>query len=226
MTPMNIPQDMIVEQTKQGGTVVSIRDLLVLLGASEEKLRDMDEQDEILAREPWRRDTCLFIPLLGSEVILGWKCGHSEGGIDWRGTRFHKDTETVWDVNKQRQITNPHEVPKDPIKSALPYVPFRWFKRKATMTEQEQKESLAAWIATRPECVQKLAAEFPPGKQLYLFGEIVFVLGWNEADQVIVSTTNPNEDYDRAVATKKNVCADHVREHSPDELDYKYEEQA
>ncbi len=78
--------------------------------------------------------------------------------------------------------------------------------------------ALKEWLSTLPECVQKLAAEFPPGKRLYWFGATAWVVGWHESDQLIVSRTDPSVDYDRAVATKEYICADHVRQISPDEV--------
>ncbi len=88
--PLKIPADMIDAErsAKAGCKVVSIRDLMILLGVSDEKLRDMDEQDEILAREPWRRDGIKFVE--GGDCGNGMKWGTMTGSIDWSGTRFAK----------------------------------------------------------------------------------------------------------------------------------------
>ncbi len=85
---IRIPADMIdTERSEKAGCkIVSIRDMMILLGVSDEKLRDMDERDEILAREPWRKDSVKFVPC--GEMGNGWKYGTMVGEIDWTGTRF------------------------------------------------------------------------------------------------------------------------------------------
>lgn len=93
---VKIPADMFqVDKAKAVGAkaVVSIRDLLVLLGATDQQLKDCDERAEILAREPWRRDSLRFIPCgepMLDETGKVWQGGFSEGEIDWSGTRFEK----------------------------------------------------------------------------------------------------------------------------------------
>jgi len=92
MDTLQIPADMIDHEAAEKigcKAVVSIRDLLVLLGASDEVLRDCDERDEILAREPWRRDGLKFRPV-GDPLPDGTRLGFTEGEIDWSGTRFEK----------------------------------------------------------------------------------------------------------------------------------------
>lgn len=69
-----------------------------------------------------------------------------------------------------------------------------------------------AWLATRPECVQRLAAEFPlntvvdmpDGKRLYL-------CGYTEDDRLILSEIDPAVDYDAALAQRTYLCAEHLR---------------
>lgn len=73
--------------------VCSIRDLIIALGASDKEIRDMDERDEILKREPWRRDSVRFVQT--GTLPNGWKIGYSEGSINWSGTRFENDDQTV-----------------------------------------------------------------------------------------------------------------------------------
>ncbi len=88
--PLKIPTDMIDADlsAKTGGTTVSIRDMMILLGVSDEELRDMDERDEILAREPWRKASIKFEAL--AELPNGMKLGVMRGAVDWSGTRFAK----------------------------------------------------------------------------------------------------------------------------------------
>jgi len=88
---LKIPEDMIdKERTAAAGAaaVVSIRDMLVLLGASDQELKDSDDRAEILAREPWRKDG-LWFESLGS-FENGVEHGFMRGQIDWSGTRFAK----------------------------------------------------------------------------------------------------------------------------------------
>lgn len=74
------------------------------------------------------------------------------------------------------------------------------------------KSAFDQWLATRPESVQKLAKEFPPGTAIEVNGRKLYLLGYNENDMLIVSETWPGEDYKKANATKEYICASHVRE--------------
>lgn len=91
MPGFNIPLDMQRPELadKFGGTVASIRDLMILFGASDQQLRDSDEQDRILAREPWRRNKLHFQTIKRLEG--GGKLGFMRGKVDWSGTRFAKE---------------------------------------------------------------------------------------------------------------------------------------
>jgi hypothetical protein len=69
--------------------VVSIRDMLVLLGMPDDELAASDERREILAEEPWRRDGIKFVPI--GTGPNGLRLGYMTGEVDWSGTRFdHK----------------------------------------------------------------------------------------------------------------------------------------
>ena len=81
------------------------------------------------------------------------------------------------------------------------------------------EERWRRWIATRPECIQKLAKEFPPDS-IILYGEVKFYLiGWTEDDKLIVSRTNPTVNYELALGTKEYLCAQHLRENIERVLD-------
>jgi hypothetical protein len=67
------------------------------------------------------------------------------------------------------------------------------------------------WIASRPECVQRLAREFPVGITLAIHGSRYYLLGYNESDMLLVSKINPREDYDGALAATEYIHADCVR---------------
>lgn len=85
---INIPADMNnVELAKATGSraVVSLRDMMLLLGASDQDMQDWDERDEILTAEPWRNKTTFRVV---GECPNGMKYGFMEGYIDWTGTRF------------------------------------------------------------------------------------------------------------------------------------------
>lgn len=91
---VSIPADMLrPELNEQFGceAVVSIRDMMICLGATDEQLRDMDERDEILEREPWRKDGLGF--QVTATMPNGMQLGFSTGEIDWSGTRFAKVAE-------------------------------------------------------------------------------------------------------------------------------------
>lgn len=68
--------------------VISIRDMLVLVGAPDQALRDFDERQEILDREPWRRDGVRWV--VYAKSLDGFEFGCFDGEIDWSGTRFAK----------------------------------------------------------------------------------------------------------------------------------------
>ena len=68
-----------------------------------------------------------------------------------------------------------------------------------------------AWLLTRPECVQRLAREFPPMSVFSIDDEKHWLIGWTEDDQLIVSPVNPQSDYDGSRHAKKLVCAEHFR---------------
>jgi hypothetical protein len=72
--------------------------------------------------------------------------------------------------------------------------------------------TLQDWIDSRPECVRKLAAKFPPGAQISVHGDNWFVIGYTEDDRIIISPIHPASDYDASVANKQYVCADHLDE--------------
>jgi hypothetical protein len=67
------------------------------------------------------------------------------------------------------------------------------------------------WIASRPPSVQALARRFPVGEVVQISDDPVrYILGYTENEMLIVSQTDPRVDYDKAVATKEYLCADHV----------------
>lgn len=72
-------------------------------------------------------------------------------------------------------------------------------------------EQLARWLATRPASVQKLAAEFPLDSVFDVKGVTMFLCGYTEGDQLIVSPVNPNVDYEGAYAKRTRLCVSHVR---------------
>lgn len=69
-----------------------------------------------------------------------------------------------------------------------------------------------AWLKTRPECVQKLAKEFPLNITVQLKGKLLYMVGYNEKDTLIMSEINPSEDYEGAIEHRVYICAEHLRE--------------
>lgn len=76
-----------------------------------------------------------------------------------------------------------------------------------------QEQAWKEWIATRPECVQKLAAEFPPGTKIIFEGDgtIAFIIGYNEDDSLIITKVDPSRDYQKALEARRYICAEHLR---------------
>ena len=80
----------------------------------------------------------------------------------------------------------------------------------------ESYDSMQAWIASRPECVQKLAQEFPLGTLITDENETrYFLIGYTEDDRLIISPVDPHEDYDRARDERSYICAEHLRAQRP-----------
>lgn len=73
----------------------------------------------------------------------------------------------------------------------------------------ESYDSLRAWLASRPECVQKLAAQFSFDAEYIIDGTSYYLLGYTEQDKLILSPIDPNQNYDAAMSNKIYVCAAH-----------------
>jgi hypothetical protein len=70
------------------------------------------------------------------------------------------------------------------------------------------------WLASRPESVQKLAAEFPPLTTIEVNRVKHYVFAYDENDGLIVSPVDSRENYALAFASRRTVCAAHVRDGS------------
>jgi hypothetical protein len=70
------------------------------------------------------------------------------------------------------------------------------------------------WVASRPESVQKLAKEFPPGTRIKVRGQLAYLIGYTEGDSLIFSIIDPNRDFDKSMRdeNKRYVCAKHFRD--------------
>lgn len=77
---------------------------------------------------------------------------------------------------------------------------------------KDKEQVMKEWLESRPIIVQELAERFPPSSIVIVNNEPFYVVGYTEGEQadLIVSRTNPNEDYEKAVATRERVCADCV----------------
>lgn len=67
------------------------------------------------------------------------------------------------------------------------------------------------WLATRPECVQELAKIFRPMDMVIFGGAVYYVIGYTEDDMLIVSKTNPAEDYEKALVDREFFCVKHLK---------------
>lgn len=87
---MKIPDDMNDKEMASrmnAKAVVSVRDMLLFLGASDEVLQECDERREILKNEPCRDKTYFEVT---TELPNGMKCGFVRGKVDWSGTKFEE----------------------------------------------------------------------------------------------------------------------------------------
>lgn len=68
--------------------------------------------------------------------------------------------------------------------------------------------ALEEWLKDRPQVVKDMARKFPPGSFITDHNGVkLWVVAYNEDGGLSVSETNPGEDYKKAVATRKQVCA-------------------
>jgi uncharacterized protein YkuJ len=82
------------------------------------------------------------------------------------------------------------------------------------MTDDERRERITAWLATRPECVQRLAAEFPPDAVFEVNGVPMYVVSYTEDDDLMVSAINPRDEPAAAFESRQMLCAHHIRDGS------------
>ena len=69
------------------------------------------------------------------------------------------------------------------------------------------------WLATRPQSVRDLAAEFPLLTSVQMpDGKQMLVIGWTEGDSLIISPVDPRTDYDGAYSARTYLCAAHLRD--------------
>lgn len=73
-------------------------------------------------------------------------------------------------------------------------------------------ERLKAWLATRPQAIQDLAKEFPFDTRFLCNGKVLYLVGYAEPEQLIVSETDPYDDYDAAVKGQFHMHAQCVRD--------------
>ena len=76
-------------------------------------------------------------------------------------------------------------------------------------------ELFKAWLKTRPESIQRLAAEFPLGTTFGIGDKKAFLVGYNEGDMLILSYTDPYNDYEKATTEQFYLCASHARNGVP-----------
>lgn len=73
------------------------------------------------------------------------------------------------------------------------------------------------WLASRPQCVQDAAKKWPPATQVLIGDQIHWTIGYAEHKDdtvgLLVSATNPNDDYETAVANAFEICPDCMTKH-------------
>lgn len=69
------------------------------------------------------------------------------------------------------------------------------------------------WLADRPACVQALAKRHPIGGLYEVRGKDHWLIGYNEANLLVLTPVNPHEDLDGAYSADFiYVCADHYED--------------
>ena len=79
---------------------------------------------------------------------------------------------------------------------------------KANLIESE-------WFKTRPPEVQALIREFPLNTAVKTEEGLLYLIGYTEGDELLMSPVDPREDYDSALEEKVYICASHLRGQTP-----------
>jgi hypothetical protein len=77
--------------------------------------------------------------------------------------------------------------------------------------------TMEEWLASRPESVRKLLAEFPMGTEIMIDDRPWWVIGATEDDILVISPVMPSDDreqYEAMMRLRKRLCADHLRDKS------------
>lgn len=64
---------------------------------------------------------------------------------------------------------------------------------------KEQQTAWNEWLETRPECVQNLAKRFPLGMKFLIGNHLMYLIGYSEKDELLLTSIDPAKDYDNAV---------------------------
>lgn len=62
------------------------------------------------------------------------------------------------------------------------------------------------WLATRPPQIQALAKRFPLGTVINNSGSLMYLIGYNEGEALIVSPVDPSQDYEGSLKAKQYIC--------------------
>lgn len=71
------------------------------------------------------------------------------------------------------------------------------------------------WLEAQPESVRSLASEFGIGTTHCVKASVLYVIGHREDDVLIMSSHDPAEDAERALAARVYVCAELLRTARP-----------
>lgn len=62
----------------------------------------------------------------------------------------------------------------------------------------------AEWLEMRPQIIQELVKEFPWGARYTFNNGVLFVVGWDENNKVMMSEINPRESKEAKKAAERN----------------------
>jgi hypothetical protein len=72
--------------------------------------------------------------------------------------------------------------------------------------EQVRLAMWEKWLSTRPAVVQEMANKYPIGTRFNIHGLVMHVIAYGEDGGLSVTETDPEEDYEKAVAGRVPIC--------------------
>jgi hypothetical protein len=75
--------------------------------------------------------------------------------------------------------------------------------------DPDRRRQAEEWYMSRPEPIRALVRRYPPGSHAVVHGRPAYVISYFE-EGLSMSHVDPSVDYDKAVAERFFVCADHL----------------